>query len=215
MPILAPDKLAEAIEEAGTTPTALALAIGRDKDYIRDYLVARKRSLKADDWTKIADKLGYAPLTMEEVQLQNDLQELPVVGTIRGGAWIETVIMGQEDRGSIPVGRDRRFPYATQYALAVSGDSMDLVAPHGSFVICVNFGESGLSLKQGQIVHVESVEIDKAETTLKEVAYENGQFILIPRSTNPIYKPIRVGLHDGVETRVRGVVLGVYNPLKP
>lgn len=214
MAIISPEKLAEAIELAGTTPAALAIAIGRDKDYIRDYLVGRKRSLKADDMMKISREIGASSesLTTREIPLRNDLPELPVVGTIRAGAWIETYMHEHEDQGTIPVSRDHRFPYARQYALAVSGDSMDEEAPDGSFVICVDFGESGLNLKPGMIAHVESMEHGKSETTLKEVAFENGETRLIPRSSNPVYKAISLKGHEGVEVFVRGIVLSVYNP---
>lgn len=213
---ITPAELAKAIEDAGLTPAGLALAIGRDKDYIRDYLVGRKRSLKADDLMRIAEKVSglNAPLTLTEVPLKNDLQELPVVGTIRAGAWIETFMLDDEDQGTIPVARDRRFPFARQYALAVSGDSMDEKAPDGSFVVCVDYAESGLRLKPGMIAHVESIEVDKSETTLKEIAVENGEIILKPRSSNPVYKPITMGRHNGVEVFVRGIVLSVYNPQK-
>lgn len=206
-----PESLAEAIERAGTNPSALALAIGRDKDYIRDYLVGRKRSLKAEDLKKIQEQVGEQ-LTMREVALQSDLPAMPVVGTIRAGAWIETYMLAHDDQGTIPVGRDTRFPHARQYALAVSGDSMDQKAPDGSFVVCVDFAESGLELKPGMIAHVESVEVDKSETTLKEIAVEKGQLYLVPRSSNPIYKPIRMNGHKGVEIFVRGIVLSVYDP---
>jgi SOS-response transcriptional repressor LexA len=213
---ISPEMLAEAIEQAGTTPAALALAIGRDKDYIRDYLVGRKRSLKADDLMKITQQIGPVSktLTTGELPIRNDLPAMPVVGTIRAGAWIETYMLEHDDQGVIPVARDHRFPYARQYALAVSGDSMDQEAPDGSFVICVDFGESGLQLKAGMIAHVESMEHGKSETTLKEVAFENGEIKLIPRSSNPVYKAISLNGHEGLEVFVRGIVLSVYNPLK-
>lgn len=214
MPFITPEKLAEAIEHAGTTPSALAVAIGRDKDYIRDFLVGRKRSLKADDMQKIAKEIGNNELlTVKEVSLRSELPELPVIGTIRAGAWIETYMLEHDDQGTIPVSRDHRFPAARQYALAVSGDSMDLKAPDGSFVVCVDYGESGLRLKAGMIAHVESIEVDKSETTLKEIAFDNGQMILVPRSSNPVYRPITAAKHNGVEVKIRGIVLSVYNPL--
>lgn len=213
-PRVSPERLAEAIYLAGTTPAALAIAIGRDKDYIRDFLVGRKRSLKADDLLNISRQINGVGemLTLTEVPLKNDLQELAVVGTIRAGAWIETYMLEHDDQGTIPVARDKRFLHARQYALAVSGDSMDQKAPDGSYVVCVDYGESGLHLKPGMIVHVESMEHGKSETTLKEVSFEKGEYQLLPRSSNPVYKPIPLNGHGGVEVVVRGVVLSVYNP---
>lgn len=214
--MLTPEKLEQAIKDAGTSATALAKAIGRDKDYIRDYLVGRKRSLKADDLQKISMEIGDPARDLltpvKEVDLDAEISELPVIGTIRAGVWVETYMLEHGDQGSIPVARDRRFPHARQYALAVSGDSMDQEAPDGSFVVCVDFNESGLRLKNGMIAHVERTDHGKAEATLKEVSFRNGEVILMPKSSNPIYEPIPLRGDNGIEVTVRGVVLSVYNP---
>lgn len=213
---ITPEKLADAIKEAGTTPAALARAIDRDKDYIRDFLIGRKRSLKADDFRKIAQQLPSIRnlLTMREVALTNDVPALKVVGTIRAGAWIESYMLDGEDQGSIPVSRNPQFPDAHQYALAVSGDSMDQKAPDGSYALCVRWSDTGLALRPGMIVHVESLEHGKSETTLKEVDIRNGRTVLLPRSSNPEHKLIRFNGHEGVEVFVRGLVWGVYNPVE-
>ncbi|WP_011579558.1 MULTISPECIES: LexA family protein [Chelativorans] len=218
MPKLTPEKLAEAIRDAGFTAARLSREIGRDKDYVRDYLIGRKRSLKAEDLEKIAEKLGgdlNEPSTLKEVALENDLSEMPVIGTIRAGAWIETYMLEHDDQGTIPVAKDRRFLHAKQYALAVAGDSMDLEAPDGSFVVCVDFGDSGLTLKPGMLVHVEAMEHGKSETTLKKVSFENGKTVLHPRSSNPIYKPLILGGDEAFYVVVKGVVLSVFNPKFP
>lgn len=215
MPTITPEILEKAIQEAGMTPAGLATAIGRDKDYIRDYLVGRKRSLKADDLVKIQQKIGRhvnQETPFQEIADLSVLPQLPVIGTIRAGAWIETYMLEHEDQGTVPVSIDSRFPHARQYALAVSGDSMDKLAPDGSFAICVDFAESGLRLKAGMIAHVEATEHDKAESTLKEVGFEGNEVILIPRSSNPVYRATKLRGHDGVEVRVKGIMLSVYNP---
>lgn len=55
---MSPKALKAALKAAGTTATAMSLAIGRDKGYINDYFRGRKESLSATDWQKIASKLG-------------------------------------------------------------------------------------------------------------------------------------------------------------
>lgn len=57
MPKLTPEKLAEAIRDAGFTAARLSREIGRDKDYVRDYLIGRKRSLKAEDKALVKNAL--------------------------------------------------------------------------------------------------------------------------------------------------------------
>lgn len=218
---LTPEALEQAITAAGTNPTRLALEIGRDKDYIRDLLQGRKKSLKANDWLAIRERLGLDieeataeddSLTLPEVSLSDELPAMPVVGTIQAGVWVETYMLSQDDQKTIPVGRDPRYPHARQYALCVRGDSMDEAdIPDGSYVVCVDFAESGIHLRAGHIVHVESIEADKSETTLKEVAIKNGRRILIPRSSNPAHKAITMEPHPGLGVFVRGVVLSVFN----
>lgn len=208
---LTPKALERMIRDADTNATALAAAIGRDKDYIRDFLNGRKKSLKADDLFKIMEIVG-TPEPKAIPVTRDPSKGLSVVGSIQAGAWIEAYVTHEDDTELISVTRDPRFPHASQYALRVIGDSMDLEAPDGSFVICVNFAESGLSQKPGMLVHVERTMNGLSETTLKEIGYENGQMVLLPRSSNPKYQPIYPNGDESAETQIRGVVLSVYNP---
>lgn len=206
---LTPESLGQLIREAGTNATALAATIGRDKDYIRDFLNGRKKSLKADDLFKIMEAIG--PKKPQQIPLTKDPKSgLSVVGSIQAGAWIEAYVAHEDDTEIIPATRDPRFPFAKQYALRVIGDSMDLEAPDGSYVICVNFAESGLAQKPGMLVHVERTMNGLSETTLKEIGYEDGQMVLLPRSSNPKYQPIYPSNDESAETVIRGVVLSVF-----
>lgn len=49
--------LRERIHRAKTTASELSLAIGRAKDYVRDYLVDRKGDMSRSDWEKIDEYL--------------------------------------------------------------------------------------------------------------------------------------------------------------
>lgn len=208
---LTPERLERMIIDAGTNATALAVKIGRDKDYIRDFLNGRKKSLKADDLYKIMELVGARET--KAIPITKDPSDgLVVAGSIQAGAWMEAYVAHEDDTELIPVARDPRFPHATQYALRVIGDSMDLEAPEGSFVVCVNFAESGLSQKPGMLVHVERTMNGLSETTLKEIGYENGNLVLIPRSSNPRYEPIYPGSDESADTSIRGVVLSVFQP---
>lgn len=211
---ITPETLAKMISDAGTNPAALAIAIGRDKDYIRDYLTGRKKSLKADDQNKILSAIEKPTLNKKNViRLSNSIEgELAIIGTIQAGAWIEAFVREEDEPVTIPMTRDPRFPHAYQYALRVVGDSMNLEAPEGSYVICVNFAESGLSYKPGLLVHVERIMNGLSETTLKEIGYEDGRLVLKPRSSNPVYATIYPDEDESLETSIRGVVIGVYNP---
>ncbi|MCY1741187.1 LexA family transcriptional regulator [Ensifer sp. SL37] len=218
MSLIDKKRLAKAMEAAGIKPAPLASLIGRDKDYIRDYLKGRKESLKADDAQKIASALnvplteltegedsGFAPVGME------------VVGKVAAGRYRDISVEDQETKKPrIAFARDMRFPHARQYALEVDGDSMNELFPNGSYVVCVNLIESGLELKNGMSVHVERSIMggQLVETTLKEVHREGkNRLVLKPRSTNPSHEPIYIDGSESDEIAVRGVVIGKWEPV--
>lgn len=140
---------------------------------------------------------------------------LPVVGVIAAGSWREIdadeVIPGPSHIG---MGSDPRFPRIRQYALLVSGDSMNELFPDGSYVTCIDHVDAGMDLKVGMVVHVERSRDggQLVETTLKEIASINGETVLAPRSTNPKHKPIVVNGDEGTEIAIRGIVTGMWMP---
>lgn len=213
MKSMTPQSLAKLISDAGMTPASLSKEIGRGQDYVRDFIVGRKSSLKAEDWQRIVERLGVATESSASgqiIDLDQVAEGMPVLGTAQAGAWLEAIVRDRvEER--IPVNRDPRYPFAEQYALRVSGNSMDQIIPDGSYVICVNFDQSGLPLRPGLIVHVEQTKHDLSEVTIKEIALENGRLVLIPRSSDPDFKPIRWSENEAVEIKVRGVVVGQFS----
>jgi len=211
--------LLDAMEEAGIKAAPLALAIDRDKDFIRDFLKGRKESLKLEDAQKIANKLGK-PLSSLTAGRTDDLssQGMEVIGKVAAGLYRDITVENQDpERPRITFARDMRFPYAQQYALEVEGDSMNEFVSDGSYVICVNLAESGIRLSSGMVVHVEKSVMggQYIETTLKEVRREpRDTIMLIPRSTNPSHKPFPAKGGSGDEVEIKGVVIGKWEPVK-
>lgn len=136
---------------------------------------------------------------------------LDVIGSIQAGNWVDRSIIEEPyEREIIPVARDPRFPHAKQYALEVIGDSMDKEYPEGCYVTCVDYWDSGLSIKDGLILHVERHNGALVEMTLKAVETIDGAQMLVPRSSNPKHKPFRAEGEPGAEVVVKGVVTGSY-----
>lgn len=208
---MTPARLDAMLAAAEIAPATLSAMIGRDKDYIRDFLKGRKKTLKADELAEIIAILR--PKIDEELPTITapSEDEMEVVGNVQAGRWLETYMQEEGERETIPVARDPRFPEATQYAVKVVGDSMNEETPDGSYAICVNFAESGLKEKPGMIVHVERIRPDQSETTLKQLDIEDGRLILRPRSRNPVYKPILPDQMKGEHVVIRGVVLSFFN----
>lgn len=210
---ITPEKLESMISAAGTNPAALASEIGRDKDYIRDFLVHRKRSIKADDLAAILDKL--AKLQVPEKADEVPIAGLQVVSDVQAGSWLEVTTLDEPSEPEIlPAPRDPRFPRAAQYALRVRGDSMDLEYPDGTYVTCVDYWDSGVPLRDGLIVHVQRTRAggQLVEVTVKAIEKVDGKFWLAPRSSNPKWERIPVDSDKTFEVKVRGIVTGGWKP---
>lgn len=212
---MTPEKLGKMIEDAGTNPAALALDIGRDKDYIRDFLVRRKKSLKADDLALILSRIEKPAKRAD-----HDAGEIPVVGLevvseVQAGNWLEvTTLDDSYEHPIIPVARDPRFPRARQYALKVRGDSMDNDYPDGSYVTCVDYWDAGVPLRDGLHVHVERQRAggQLVEITVKAIERAEGKLWLAPRSSNPKWTRVPVDSDKTVEVIVKGIVTGGWRP---
>ncbi|MDR6818464.1 SOS-response transcriptional repressor LexA [Neorhizobium sp. 2083] len=191
---------------------------GLGDSFVRDILRGKTRSPNAGNLAKLAAALETTPdwfygtsddeLPLKRVQ---SVGGLDVMGKIQAGNWVDrSIIEDTYEREIIPVARDPRFPHAKQYALEVIGDSMDLEYPEGCYVTCVDFWDSGISMKDGLILHVERHNGSLVEVTLKAVETIDGEQMLVPRSSNQKHKPIKIEGDGGTEIVVKGIVTGSY-----
>lgn len=211
-------KIDRRLKELGESRSGASDAAGLGKSYIRD-LQRKAGSPNLSSLTKLANYLRLdldrlLPFANVDSPKVRGVVSLPVVGTIAAGAFMDISIKDQDEvLEYVTVVSDGRFPHAEHYALRVSGDSMNLKYPDGSYVVCADFIESGVDLKNGMAVHVERYEGHLVETTLKEVSFEDGRLILSPRSSNPKYQRI-VLEHDDDRShvKIRGIVTGSFRP---
>lgn len=198
-------------EKLGLTQSELATLVGTSQPQILRLEKATRKLTK--EW---AEKLAPALHTTPEALMfgSGGLSGMPVMGVIEAGQFRDISLEDQSpDRPTISVARDERFPNADQYALRVSGDSMDQLFPDGSYVTCANWADTGLALRPGLIVHIERTIGSLVETTLKEIQ-GTGPFTLVPRSSNSKHKPIALTGGEGVEVSVRGLVTGKWEPMR-
>lgn len=208
------------MDALGLNALQTAKKAGLGDSFVRDILRGKTRSPSSENLAKLAAALETTPewfIMGKEVDKPSGVSEpielvgLPIVGKIQAGAWLDRTIVDEEyEVETIPVVRDPRFPHARQYGLLVSGDSMDKEYPDNTFVTCVDFIDTGMSLKEGLIVHVERRNGPLVEVTLKAVEQVDGKIMLVPRSHNPKHQPIAVDGEPGSEIVVRGVVTGSY-----
>lgn len=198
-------------EKLGLTQSELAQMVGTSQPQILRLEKSTRKLTK--EW---AERLAPALQTSAEALMfgEGGPKGMPIMGIIEAGQFRDISLEDQSDeRPTIAVARDERFPNAAQYALKVSGDSMDELFANGSFVTCANWADTGLHLRPGLIVHVERTIGSLVETTLKEID-GTGPFTLKPRSRNPKHKPIPLTGSDGVEVVVKGLVTGKWEPMR-
>jgi SOS-response transcriptional repressor LexA len=213
-------KIDKLLADRGESRAAASAAAGLSDSYIRD-LSRKSGNPNLGKLKKLADHLGVKieyllPAGSVDTNISRSVTSLPVVGRIAAGQFMDISLRDQdEEYPHINVVTDDRFSHARQYALEVTGDSMDLKYADGSFVTCVDYTSSGLALKDGMTVHVERYmgEGQFVETTLKEIGHEHGIIALLPRSSNPAHKPIlMVGNAEEISVEIRGIVTGSWKP---
>lgn len=215
------------LEKLDLTEYSAAVRAGLSKDAIRNI----RRTIEGDDPNRRGDVAtrtveALAPVLQTtpwwliwehgpEEASAAAISALPILGKVQAGIWLDTSIFDTTTRDrTVSAPRDPRFPGARHYCLDVVDDSVDEIYPAGSTVVCVDFADSDLKLKTGQVAHIERRrEGQLVEVTLQEIRVDTAQTILEPRSSNKAYKPLRLGEADNpVEILVRGIVVSAITP---
>lgn len=202
----------EAAEALGVKYPTYASHENGSRDQSKEIGLYARRFKVTTDWLLTGREAKLSPLQYSNPEPSLGLE---VVGRIEAGQFRDITLEDQDRvKPRIGVGKDQRFSHAEQYALLVSGDSMNEKFPDGCYVTCVELVSSGLKLRPGMNVHVERTLADThlVETTLKEIQSINGKVVLIPRSSNPKHLPIEIIGDDQTEIRIRGVVTGMWVP---
>lgn len=217
-------RVRQRMDELSLNALETAKKAGLGDSFVRDILRGKTRSPSAINLAKLAEALETTPDWLivsgsprpdGEGVKPVEFVGLSVVGKIQAGNWLDRSLIDYEDEYEvIPVARDPRFPKAKQYGLQILGDSMDIEYPDGSYVSCVDYFQSGVSLKDGIVVHVERRNGPLVEVTLKAVETIDGVVMLAPRSTNPKHKPIALDGDGGTEIVICGIVTGSYRRTK-
>jgi len=134
------------------------------------------------------------------------LGEIPVIGEVAAGLWMETGPRSEEPLEMLPF-----VPVMTpkaSYALRVRGNSVDKIAPDGSYVMCADISVTGAAIENDDLVIVERRQAQGSlhEVTVKRVRLKKDGCVLLPESTDPRWKPVEINSHntspEEVEVRV-------------
>ena len=175
-----------------------------------------KRSIKAHEADQIRAYLmatATKGATIAHIpQRKDEVEGLPVRGTVEAGSWreVSNSQLVEPDLAPLP---KRYVSQGAEYALRVTGQSMNIVYPEGSYLFVAPF--HGGPLPVGRRVIIERARLDGlVETTVKELLRgDDGDLVLMPRSTDPNHQAaIPYKDMPDVTVRIIGRVVGAFTP---
>lgn len=235
-----PSRLAALKDQSGLSLREIARRMGyRNASSIQRYFSAdfTKPALPADFVAKllpVLEGVGDPPITREQIlglapTLVSEFDIAPgapgpkpleIKGEVAAGLWMEAGLFETERaEESTLAGGDMRFPPAAQYLLRIRGESMNRIARDGDLILCLDFLQSGIDIKSGDVVVVERSRDGghTIERTAKRVVRHNGEIELRPESTDPRFQePVVFNDHDEdtAEVRIIAKVLNVIRPVE-
>lgn len=192
-------------------------------------VLAGRRQIQASEIAAVAN---YLEMTIPEVvRLAGGLdaapkhQSLPldehvfVRGVVEAGLWIDSDEMEFPRDEWIPleIPSDDRFPHGERFGLLVRGNSMNLIYPEGTILVCINPLRLGYEPGNGDHAIVRLRRQDGlVELTVKEIVEQEGHWWLWPRSSDPAHQqPIEVGTLNGAEEEAVTIMAVVVNAILP
>ena len=208
------------LAELGKNKAGLGRALGAPRQRITEITAGRRR-VAVEEIPALANYLEMATfdvlqaLVGQSYDTQAPYLGVSVVGAVQAGAWNENAQWEESFHYAVPVPPDPRYPNYSRYGLEVRGESMDLVYPEGSVVICVPIREIESEPDNGARVIVERRNFGgETEATVKELAIDPaGDKWLTAKSSNPAHSapiPLSDGQTEAVE--ITGLVIGSYRP---
>ena len=206
------DKIKLAIKESGLTQLEISRRMGKSVALVNRWTKG-DRDMSTPDIKKFCEICNITPGFL--LSSEKDTSAIPVIGYVQAGLWQEALQWDQSDFKPIYIPTDDIFKGKRIYALEIRGDSMNLLYPTGSCVVCVSaedYFDCVGEIESGKKVVVRRVNpMDgSVEATVKQFIKDDTGTYLKPQSTNAIYKPIRIDDGSCGETKITGVVIGSF-----
>lgn len=152
--------------------------------------------------------------------LSPDEDWLTVNGTVEAGAWRVQTEWPESERYDVRFGPSP-YPKGERFAVRMEGLSMNRTILPGSDLECLRVKFSPVPPRPGDLVIVERKAHDLVELTVKRLAMDGQDFVLLCESNEPEFQePIRIGRPDASEVTddeiaVVGIVLSAKLDLAP
>jgi transcriptional regulator with XRE-family HTH domain len=222
-------RLRELMAEKGLKAAPLARAAQLGESYVRDILRGRAQYPTAERLARLAEALDTTPdyLTGMSGNAQDGAvlrgSPLEFAGFVQAGAFRPVDEYFNQDGIEVPefVTAHKKYKKAKQFAWRVVGSSMDQAnLRDGMWVVGVKYNdflEHYGDIESGRLVVVERKRYgdSERELTVKEVKFYRDRMELLPRSSDPSYKPIVVPHNpkadsDAETVTIIAVVVGAF-----
>jgi transcriptional regulator with XRE-family HTH domain len=209
MPMGYSDRIAALRKKQGLTQARLAEMVGVEQPTVQRWETG-KREPDFEALTNLADALGVEPGAFFDPNIAVPTgPKLFVKGEVQAGAWREAYELPEEDWRSFNGRPNVTAKLEHRFGLRVIGDSMDLKYPHGSIVECISVFGNVEALPGRRVVVVRKRDDQMYEATVKRLVESEGELWLVPESSNPAHRPIKLSEPEPgiLETRIAAVVV--------
>ena len=205
-------RMKEVLKNANVSQKDAAQMLGITPGELSHWFVGRAK-IKAEDIKKFCNIFHTSPNYLLNDELETST--IPVIGYVQAGLWQEAQQWNFSDFKPIYMPVDEKFKGKRVFALEVRGNSMNMLYPDGSFIICVSvedYADVVGVIKSGKRVVVQRKNpLDGTiEATVKEYNKTKEGDYLIPRSTDSGYMPIRTDDGSAGEVKIIGIVIGSF-----
>lgn len=208
------DRLAGIRKLRGFTQATLAERLGVEQPTVQRWETGKREPDLAQLFA-LAEALDVEPSALIDPTIAVPLgPRLFIKGEVAAGIWRAAMEYPEQDWQSFTGRADVNALPEHRFGLRVLGDSMNEVYPQGTIVECVSLFGHAEALPGKKVIVVRTNELGECEATVKELVEQDGHLWLVPRSTNPIHRPIPLyGEEPGiVETRIAAVVVASVRP---
>lgn len=219
------ERIRERLKALGISPRKASMKAKLGATFLRDLFDREDASPRYESLQRLAAALDTSTdwligatdeRPMEEaggLAGRREVGELSVRHKVEAGSFLE------QDRrdtglGTISIVPDAAYEGIEQWAELVVGDSMNLEYPPGGWIHVASIVDLHYAPRHGD--HVVVVRTREGghlvERSVKALERQpNGEWLLVPKSTNPEHEPLRYGGSDETETvEIAGFVLGYY-----
>ena len=206
------ENMRKIIKKNNLTTTRAAELMGISQPRLAQWL-SGKNHPSQEHIKKFCELFNTTPNYLLNDELETG--KISVIGYVQAGLWQEAQQWEVSDFKPIYMPVDEKYKGKRIYALEVRGNSMNLLYPSGSCVICISvedYVEIAGQIESGKRVVVQRKNpLDGTiEATVKEYNKTKSGDFLMPRSTDPSFMPIRTDDGSAGEVKITGVVIGSF-----